>query len=121
MWPTWGVYPFTPDYRIGGVDRSGSWFEPNDKDWTLMKPAKGNELNLVGYLTVQGQPPLIVNGVQNLMETKESLYEALHQLTNAAEYLINRVVETKGVRCVDDTEAAIKLAHAALQRAEGEV
>ena len=48
------------------------------------------------------------------------LYDALNQLANASEYFVNRVVETKGVRCVDDTEAAIKLARAALQRAEGE-
>lgn len=57
----------------------------------------------------------------NARSVVSRLYEALHQLTNASEYLINRVVETKGVRCVDDTEAAIKLARAALQRADGKM
>lgn len=66
-----------------------------------------------------GGTPTLGEQVSRMAEeikAKDSLYEALHQLTNAAEYLINRVVETKGVRCVDDTEAAIKLARHALQR-----
>jgi len=54
-----------------------------------------------------------------LIAAAPEMYRELNTMVAAAECLMNRVVETKGVKAMDDMEIAIRSARAALSRVKG--
>lgn len=59
--------------------------------------------------------------MDNLIKARAAFaaeHEALRELKRCAIYLMNRVVETKGVKCMDDTHEAVKAAFEALAAVE---